>query len=69
MMEQSIINGDINLDVHANPTLADGMVSTSARTILAFDNVQDFIRRYDDNTHTRREKRRTAKAALTPASA
>lgn len=53
VMEQQLIDGEI-----------EGSPDT-ARNTLNFDNVQDFINRYDNYTSSRREKRRQAKAAHT----
>jgi len=57
LMEQQLIQGDV-----------EGSISAT-RNALNFDNVQDFITRYDQYTATRREKRRNAKATKAELSA
>jgi hypothetical protein len=39
----------------------DGSGMAPDTTMLSFDNVQDFISRYDDYSHKRRERRRVTK--------
>ena len=39
----------------------DGGTLQADPTMLSFDNVQDFINRYDDYSHKRRERRRVTK--------
>lgn len=55
MIEQTQINGG------AFTPSANGKNPQADNTYLNFDNVQDFITRYDDMTRTRRERRRAAK--------
>lgn len=55
MIEQTQINGG------AFSPAANGKNPQADNTYLNFDNVQEFITRYDDMTRTRRERRRAAK--------
>jgi hypothetical protein len=57
MIEQSVIAGGS----HSGPS--DGATANVDGGLLAFDNVKDFINRYDTYTSNRRERRRQAKQA------
>ena len=55
LMEQQHIDGSTY--EHA----LDGSTMQADPTMLSFDNVKDFISRYDDYSHKRRERRRVTK--------
>lgn len=57
LIEQAIIEGG----THESP-IDGGQISVDSN-MLSFDNVKDFINRYDEHANKRRERRRNAKAA------
>lgn len=63
MIEQSVIDGDQQLDGASNQVShPDGAPSATGRTMLQFDNVKDFINRFEVKTSTRKARRRQMKA-------
>lgn len=57
LMEKLEIDGGAHIDSN----VPDGEAVTTSSKMLKFDNVQDFISRYENYTAGRRERRRTAK--------
>jgi hypothetical protein len=55
-MEQAVIAGGVHTQAPGG-----GRIQADT-TMLEFDNVKDFIRRFDDYTATRKERRKQAKS-------
>lgn len=62
LIEQALIDGTTSLDPTHASAHTDG--HSTGRSMLQFDNVKDFISRFDDYTDKRRERRRQSKKVL-----